>query len=98
VAKRQFVLTGGTILTPEGEKHLSAEAEAGYDLSKARRVVLRPGRPGKGEPVGESPRVAVRVPTDVCETAKKRARSEGRTLSAVLRELLAQYAAGDRVA
>jgi predicted DNA binding CopG/RHH family protein len=98
MAKAQFVLKGGTVLTPELDKQLADEAEAGYDLSKARRVILRPGRPAKGDPVGESPRVAVRVPSHVYEVAKRRATSEGRTLSNVLRELLAQYAAGDRVA
>ena len=98
MAKAQFVLKAGTVLTPELEKQLADEAEAGYDLSKARRVILRPGRPAKGEPRGESPRVAVRVPSQVYVVAKRRAHSEGRTLSAVLRELLAQYAAGDRVA
>jgi hypothetical protein len=98
MAKAQFVLKGGTVLTPELEKQLADEAEAGYDLSRARRVILRPGRPAKGEPVGESPRVAVRVPSQVYEIAKRRAASEGRTLSSVLRDLLAHYAAGDPVA
>ncbi len=86
------------MLTPELEKQLADEAEGGYDLSKARRVLLRPSRPAKGQPTGESPRVAVRVPKDVCALARQRARAEGRTLSTVLRELIAQYAGGDRVA
>ncbi len=98
MAKAQFVLKDGTRLTPTLEEQLAQEAEAGYDLSKARRVDLRPGRPSRGQPAGESPRVAVRVPQGVYELAKKRANAEGRTLSTVLRELLAQYAAGDRVA
>jgi hypothetical protein len=98
MAKVQFVLKDGTPLTRELEGQLAAEAEAGYDLSKARRVNLRPGRPTRGQPAGESPRVAVRVPQGVYELAKKRASAEGRTLSTVLRELLAAYAAGDRVA
>jgi hypothetical protein len=98
VEKAEFVLKDGTILTPKVEKQLADEAEAGYDLSKARRVLLRPGRPAKGQPTGESPRVAVRVPKDVYALARQRARAEGRTLSTVLRELIAQYAGGDRVA
>ncbi len=98
MAKAQFVLKDGTPLTRELEEQLAAEAEAGYDLSKARRVDLRPGRPSRGQPAGESPRVAVRVPRGVYELAKKRAKAENRTLSAVLRELLSAYAAGDQVA
>lgn len=98
VSRAQFVLKDGTHLTRELEEQLAAEAEAGYELTKARRVVLRPGRPSKGQPVGESPRVAVRVPQGVYEQAKKRSTAEGRTLSAVLRELLSAYAAGDRIA
>jgi len=98
-ARRDFRLRpDGTPLKREVEEQLAAEAEAGYELSKARRVDLRPGRPSRGEQAGESPRVAVRVPQGLCELAKKRAKSENRTLSAVLRELLAAYAAGDPVA
>jgi predicted DNA binding CopG/RHH family protein len=97
MAKARFVLKGGTPLAPELEEQLAAEAEVGYDLSKSRRVDLRPGRPSKGDTSGESPRVAVRVPRAVYELAKRRAAAEGRTLSTVLRELLAAYAAGDRV-
>ena len=98
MAKAEFVLKGGTPLTAELEEQLADEAEAGYDLAKARRIQLRPGRPSKGAPTGESPRVAVRVPKDIYVLAKKRAKQEGRSLSAVLRELVAGYATGDRVA
>lgn len=98
MAKAEFVLKDGTPLTRELEEQLADEAEAGYDLSKARRIDLRPGRPLKGAPAGESPRVAVRVPRDIYALAKKRADEEGRSLSTVLRELIAHYAAGDRMA
>ena len=87
MANARFVLKDGTPLTPEPEEQLAAEAEAGYDLSKARRLDLRPGRPRRADPGGESPRVAVRVPRVVYELAKRRAAAEGRTLSIVLREL-----------
>lgn len=56
---------------------------------------LRPGRPSRGQPAGESPRVAVRVPRGIYELAKTRAKAEDRTLSAALRELLSVYAAGE---
>ena len=98
MAEAEFVLKDGTLLTPELEERLAREAGFGYDLSTAKRVVLRPGRPSKGEPRGESPRVAVRVPEVVYKSAKRRAAAEGRTISQVLRELLAGYADGDRLA
>jgi hypothetical protein len=97
MAKAEFVLKDGTVLTPKLEKQLADEAEAGYDLTQALRIDLRPGRPAKGEPAGESPRVAVRVPKDVYALARRRAGTEGRSLSAVLRELIAHYARGDSV-
>ena len=97
MAKVPFVLKGGSVLTPELEAQLAAEAEGGYDLSNARRVHLRPGRPSRGQGIGESPRVAVRVPRAVYELARTRASAEGRTLSTVIRELLAAYV-GDGVA
>jgi hypothetical protein len=93
MANARFVLKDGTPLTPELEEQLAAEAEVGYDLSEAQRVDLRPGRPLRGDAGGESPRVAVRVPRGVYELAKRRAAAEGRTLSTVLRALLAGYAA-----
>lgn len=43
MANARFVLKGGTPLTPELAEQLAADAEAGYDLSKAGRVDLRPG-------------------------------------------------------
>ncbi|MHB8717747.1 MAG: CopG family transcriptional regulator [Candidatus Dormibacteria bacterium] len=98
MSKARFVLKASTPLTSELEEQLAAEAEAGYDLTKARRVDLRPGRPSKGQAAGESPRVAFRVPRGVYEVAKSRAAAEGRTLSTVLRELLAAYAVDDHVA
>ena len=54
MAKAEFVLKDGTVLTPELEKQLADEAEAGYDLTQALRIDLRPGRPSRGEPAGES--------------------------------------------
>jgi len=73
---------------------LTSEAERGYDLTKATRVFLREGRPASGEEGGESPRVASRIPEPVFRAAKKRAVSEGLTVSEVIRALLVGYAAG----
>jgi hypothetical protein len=94
MANKPFFLKDGTELTPELEARLAAEAESGYDLSKSRRIILRPGRPAKGEVGGESPRVAFRVPAEVYSSAKRRAEEDGVKLSEVVRDLLATYAAG----
>jgi hypothetical protein len=96
MANHPVRLKGGRVLDADLIDKLSAEAEVGYDLSKARRVVLRPGRPSKGEAHGESPRVASRVSVDVYLAARERATREGLTLSGVIRELLADYAVGRR--
>jgi hypothetical protein len=94
VADRPVKLKGGRVLDAALLQKLSVEAERGYDLSQARRVILRPGRPAKGEPVGESPRVGSRVRASVYAAARERAAREGVTLSSVIRGLLEDYAAG----
>jgi len=81
----------GTKLTRKVIKALVAEAEAGYDLSKAEVVRIGPGRPSLGE--GESPRITYRVAPALFESAKKKAASEGRTVSEVAREALQRYVA-----
>jgi hypothetical protein len=96
MANRPLRLKSGRVLDEALIDKLAAEAERGYDLSKARRVYLRPGRPAKGEPSGESPRVSSRVPAGVYAAAKARAEGEGLTISDVVREQLAAYAAGPR--
>jgi hypothetical protein len=57
--------------------------------------VVRRGRPSLEGPLAvDSPRIAVRVPWRVHRAANARAATEGRTISEVVRELLAAYAAG----
>ena len=46
----------GTRMTKERGERLADEAEKRYDLSKARRVRLQPGRPSLEE--GVSPRIS----------------------------------------
>jgi predicted DNA binding CopG/RHH family protein len=94
LASRSVKLESGRALDQKLIDKLSAEAERGYDLSKATRVFLREGRPARGEHGGESPRVASRIPEPVFRAAKRRAISEGLTVSEVIRALLAGYAAG----
>lgn len=87
-------LKGGLVLDDALIEKLTLEAKRGYDLSKARRVILREGRPARGEPTGESPQVASRIPEAVYHAAKHRAVEEGLTVSQVVRALLTDYAAG----
>ena len=94
MASRSVKLKSGRSLDQKLIEKLSAEAERGYDLSKATRVFLREGRPARGEDSGESPRVASRIPEPVFRAAMKRAAREGLTVSQVIRALLAGYAAG----
>ena len=82
----------GTKLSKAAVDKLASEAEAGYDLSMAKRQHVRPGRPSLGE--GESPRITYRVAPALFERAKKKAASEGRTVSEVARDALQKYVAG----
>jgi cytosine/adenosine deaminase-related metal-dependent hydrolase len=67
---------------------LAAEAERGYDLSKAKR--RRVGRPSLGAR-GASPRVSFRATPELYRAAKRRAREEGRSVSELAREAVARY-------
>lgn len=67
---------------------LAAEAERGYDLSKAKR--RRVGRPSLGAG-GASPRVSFRATPELYRAAKRRAREEGRSVSELAREAVARY-------
>ncbi len=67
---------------------LAAEAERGYDLSRAKRH--RVGRPSLGSR-GTSPRVSFRATPDLYRAAKRRAREEGRSMSELARDAVARY-------
>ncbi len=78
----------GTEITPEIADALAAEAERGYDLSKAkRRRVGRPSLAGGGV----SPRMSFRTTPDLYREAQKRAKKEGRSVSDLAREAVARY-------
>ena len=81
----------GTKLSKATVDRLASEAEAGYDLSKAKRERVGPGRPSLAE--GESPRISYRVAPALFDRAKKKAKAEGRTVSEVAREALQKYLA-----
>ncbi|MGH9090936.1 MAG: ribbon-helix-helix protein, CopG family [Acidimicrobiales bacterium] len=79
----------GTVLTPEVEQELANEAEAGYDLEVA--TPRKVGRPSLGR--GVSPRLDLRIETDLAEALHERAEEEHRSISAVAREALRRYLA-----
>ncbi|MDP9222329.1 MAG: hypothetical protein M3P18_00455 [Actinomycetota bacterium] len=81
----------GTKLSKAAVDNLVSEAEVGYDLSKAKRQRVGPGRPSLAE--GESPRISYRVAPALFNRAKMRAKAEGRTVSEVAREALQKYVA-----
>jgi hypothetical protein len=86
--KKRHVLKSGIEITPEVEEALAAEAERGYDLSKAKRVFV--GRPPLGDG-GTSPRIAFRFPQDKFNEVRERAEAEDRTISSLAREALTRY-------
>ncbi len=80
----------GEEITPEVADALAAEAERGYDLSKAkRRRVGRPSLALAGQ--GPSPRMSFRTTPDLYRAAQKRAKKEGRSVSDLAREAVTRY-------
>jgi predicted HicB family RNase H-like nuclease len=75
----------GTEITEKIADQLATEAEQGYDLSLGRRR----GRPSLNE--GVSPRVTFRITGELQERARQRAEQEGKTLSELARDALAEY-------
>lgn len=87
-AARKTTTRSGTEIDPRIADALAAEAERGYDLTKARR--RRVGRPSLGAS-GPSPRVSFRATPELYRAAQRRAEKEGRTVSDLAREAVAQY-------
>jgi hypothetical protein len=79
----------GKRLTGAAIEGLAREAEAGYDLSKAKPEPAQAGRPSLEE--GVSPRISYRVAKSLYARAKDTADKEGRTVSEVAREALERY-------
>ena len=78
----------GEEITPEVADALAAEAERGYDLSKAtRQHVGRPSLAG----TGASPRLSFRMTPDLYRAAQRRAKKEDRSVSDLVREAVARY-------
>jgi hypothetical protein len=79
----------GDELTDADIEALADEAERGYDLSKAKTVMI--GRPSLGATGGASPRVQVRVDPDLAQALHARAEKEERSVSEIARTALREY-------
>jgi hypothetical protein len=86
--RQRIFLKSGVELTPQLEEELAAEAERGYDLSKARRRILKQPVLADGE---SKPRISFPVTVAELNAARARAEAEGRTLSSLARDALKQY-------
>jgi predicted HicB family RNase H-like nuclease len=84
------ITKGARTLSEAGVDRLATSIEEGLDVSS---WTPRRGRPSLGESSGHhSPRIAVRLPEDLHRRAMARAAREGRSMSAVVRDLLSSYA------
>jgi hypothetical protein len=87
---------GGRTLSSTDMERLADKAEQGFDLT---RWQPRRGRPPlSATEGGRSPRVGARGPDDLFRRATERAAAEGKSISEVVRELLAGYAEGRELA
>lgn len=87
---------GGKTFSAAEIEWLANKAEQGFDLSQWRP---RRGRPSlSASAAGRSPRVGARVPDDLYRRATERAAAEGKSISEVVRDLLAAYAEGRELA
>jgi predicted HicB family RNase H-like nuclease len=87
---RSVITKGGRRLSEADVERLSSKIEQDLDISS---WTPRRGRPSLRDVVGvHSPRIAVRLPEELHRRAVARAASEGRSMSAVVRDLLDQYA------
>jgi hypothetical protein len=88
----QLRLKSGEVVDARLIKKLVVEAEAGYDLERAKRK--RVGRPSLGR--GMSPRVSFRLAATTYKRARQRAAVERTTVSALARAALERLVAEPR--
>lgn len=79
--------SSGTEITEELADRLADEAQAGYELTDAKRI----GRRSLSGAVGTSPRVNFRMTGELQARAQARAEQEGKTVSQIAREALERY-------
>lgn len=87
---KTVVTKSGQRLTEADIERLADEAERGFDLSTWRHKRGRRPLGDRGRQ-GHSPRLAVRIPEELRREATEQAAKEGRTISQVVRQLLAGY-------
>ncbi|TMK57324.1 MAG: hypothetical protein E6G51_06035 [Actinobacteria bacterium] len=86
--RQKVFLKSGEELTPELEDELAAEAERGYDLSKATwRIRTRPLLPDSPT----FPEVSFRLSEGEFNAARQRAEDEGCTIGELAREAFDRY-------
>jgi predicted DNA-binding protein len=81
----------GTKLDRATVEAMAEEAESGYDLATALPERVGPGRPSLEN--GLSPRISYRVGGSLYARAKRKAESEGRSVSEIARDALERYVA-----
>lgn len=86
--KQKIFLKSGVELTPELEEELAAEAERGYDLSKARLHYLDRPVISKDE---QLPQITLTISSDELNALRKRAEEEGRRITDLAHEALERY-------
>jgi hypothetical protein len=86
--QEKIFLKSGAELTPELEEELAAEAERGYDLSKARRHYL--DRPVISEDE-KAPQITLTISPAELDALCKRAEEEGRRITDLAHEALRRY-------
>jgi hypothetical protein len=85
---QKIVLKSGVEFTPEVEAELVAEAERGYDLSKARRRLITRPLLADGSTL---PRVTFVLSQAELNAARARAEEEDRSVGDLVREALRRY-------
>ena len=86
---REVITRGGRRLSEADVERLASRVEQDLDITS---WTPRRGRPALSEATGvHSPRIAVRLPEELHRRAVARAASEGRSMSAVVRDLLDHY-------
>lgn len=86
--RQKIFLKSGVEFTPEVEAELVAEAERGYDLSKARRRLRTRPLLADGSSV---PRITFMLSQTELNAARQRAEEEDRAVGDLVREALQRY-------
>ena len=90
LARLILATKSGREVSADDLDRLARKADAGFDLSIWTR---RRGRPSLSAEVGvHSPRIEARVPEALHRRVSARAAREGKSVSAVIRQLLEEYA------